>query len=72
MREICNCHEDIGLACSDCPNPSKGGKCQCFLCEGRYIQVDPVDCGCTECLIGEYRPARNQRDYDFHNITNQP
>ena len=42
-------------------------KCKCELCEGKYIQVDPVGCGCTECIIGEYRPARDEYDYKVHN-----
>ena len=26
-------------------------------------QVDPPDCGCTECITGEYRTAMNWADY---------
>lgn len=47
------------------PNNNKG-KCECELCEGKYLQVDPVGCGCTECITGEYRPARDEYDYDVH------
>lgn len=41
-------------------------KCQCELCEGNYIQVDPIGCGCTECIVGEYRPAKDENDYKKH------
>ena len=43
------------------------GKCMCVRCEGKYIQVDPVGCGCTECITRQYRPAINEEDYDRHN-----
>lgn len=41
-------------------------KCNCELCQGKYLQVDPVDCGCTECITGKYRPAINEEDYQEH------
>jgi hypothetical protein len=50
-------------------------KCVCELCKGECIQVDPVGCGCTECITGEYRPAINEEDYQLHNgeaCTNPP
>ena len=41
--------------------------CACKNCDGEYfIQVDPVGCGCTECIIGEYRPAKDEADYEWH------
>ena len=50
------------------PLPVKvNNMCVCELCEGKYLQVDPVNCACTECITGEYRPAINQEDYDVHN-----
>lgn len=49
------------------PLPLKvGQKCVCDLCEGKYIQVDPVGCGCTECVTREYRPAESNEDYYAH------
>src|SRR5882762_3766019 len=50
------------------------GRCICDLCNGKYVQIDPVGCSCTECIIGEYRPAINEKDYEKHhiNLTNYP
>jgi hypothetical protein len=47
--------------------PELNGRCICELCKGDCIQVDPVGCGCTECQIGEYRPAVDEEDYEVHN-----
>ncbi len=60
MKRICICEVNENLACSNCP-------CTCKYCKGEYfIQVDPISCGCTECLTREYRPAISKEDYELH------
>ena len=50
------------------PLPIKqSDRCICDLCNGKYIQVDPVKCECTECITGQYRPAISEEDYEAHN-----
>lgn len=41
--------------------------CDCELCKGKFLAVDPIDCECTECIVGEYRPAIDKEDYEKHN-----
>jgi hypothetical protein len=31
----------------------------------RLIAIDPWDCGCTECIIGEYKPLSRATDSDI-------
>lgn len=28
------------------------------------IQIDPPNCGCTECITGEYRPAVDPAEFE--------
>jgi hypothetical protein len=34
----------------------------------RLIAIDPWDCGCTECIIGEYKPLMSATDDDIADL----
>ncbi len=34
----------------------------------KLIAIDPWDCGCTECTIGEYKPLANATDDDIADL----
>lgn len=34
----------------------------------RLIAIDPWDCGCTECIIGEYKPLAHADDDDIADL----
>lgn len=34
----------------------------------KLIAIDPWDCGCTECITGEYKPLVNATDDDIADL----
>lgn len=34
----------------------------------KLIAIDPWDCGCTECIIGEYKPLARADDDDIADL----
>src|SRR5688572_18750208 len=34
----------------------------------RPLAIDPWDCGCTECIIGEYKPLAHATDDDIADL----
>ena len=34
----------------------------------RLIAIDPWDCGCTECITGEYKPLAHATDDDIADL----
>lgn len=36
--------------------------------QARLVAIDPVGCGCTECLIGEYVPLDSARSSDIQRL----
>lgn len=34
----------------------------------KLLAIDPYDCGCTECIIGEYKPLSQATDDDIADL----
>lgn len=38
------------------------------MAQVKLIAIDPWDCGCNECMIGEYKPLANATDDDIADL----